>query len=180
MSSSGQQVPHFATELLDNRTSDADAVDDEQRGLVDAILIADQLPDVRKLDPHPNDLEEVEHLAALPVPRKPELGADSPVAAALRPREVPAVDDQLVMRALLKAPEAIDRANAGTAELRVLLVLSLEDLLRQAAPNVVDRLRGGPPGAQQIARPAQPIVVTGAISAGELLDRDERQGDVEP
>src|SRR5271157_6031169 len=180
MSSSGQQVPHFATELLDDRASDADAVDDDQRGLVDAVLISDQLPDVRELDPHPNDLEEVEHLATLLVPREPELGANSPVAAALRPREVPAVDDQLVMRALLEAREAIDRANAGTAELRVLLVLSLEDLLRQAAPNVGDRLRGGPAGAQQIAGFAHPKVATGAISVGDLLDRDERQGDVEP
>jgi hypothetical protein len=50
----------------------------------------------------------IEHLASLLGPREPELGADCPVAAAPRALEVPAVNNQLVMRALLEAREAID------------------------------------------------------------------------
>ena len=84
------------------------------------------------------------------------------------------MDDQLVMRALLEARKAIDRANAGTAELRVLLVLSLEDLLGQAAPNVVDCLRGGPSRAQQVAGFPYPKVTSETIGIDGLLDRDER------
>jgi hypothetical protein len=104
----GQKVPHFATQLLDDGASDADAVDDHQRGLLGAILISDQLPDVRELDPHPNDVEEVEYLSAVLVLRESELGANGEVATVLRAREVPAVNNQLVVRAFLVARQAID------------------------------------------------------------------------
>ena len=102
-------------------------------GLSSPVLNADELPDVGQLDPHPDDTQEVEYVAALLVARQAELGADRPVAAILGRAEIPGMDDQLIMRRGFVAREAVDRADAGAAELRVLLILALEDFLWQAA-----------------------------------------------
>ena len=92
---------------MNDRASDAYAVDDDHCWLIDAILITNQLADVRQLDSHPNDLQEVENLAFLLVPRQPELGANGPVAAVLGRTEVRAVDNQLVGRPRLQYAEAL-------------------------------------------------------------------------
>src|SRR5277367_2005737 len=82
-------------EVLVWASADAVAVHDDDRRLVVRVVRDDRLAHVRQLDLHADDADKVENVAAVRFLGEAEFGADRIVAAALRTRDVPEVNNQL-------------------------------------------------------------------------------------
>ena len=95
-------------EVLIGAPADAVAVHDDDRRLVVRVVRDDRLADVRQLDLHADDADKVENVAAVRFLGEAEFGADRPVAATLRTRDVPGMNDQLEGRRFSITRQAFD------------------------------------------------------------------------
>ena len=107
-------------QILEDVKTDAVAVHDDQGGLVQLALLDNHRAHIGQFDARSDDrAEKIQNILAAAVLRQAELRANGPVAAALRRREVPRMNDQFERRYVAVARQAVDGANAGAAKLRI-------------------------------------------------------------
>jgi hypothetical protein len=81
-------------EFLENASADPVAIQNDEGRLLLRIKASDRLADVRQFDLHADDADKVKNVATVRFLGEAEFGADGPVAAALRTRYVPRMNNQ--------------------------------------------------------------------------------------